>query len=227
MSSPDSPRDRSRSPKPAAQEHERRSRSPKRAEERSRSPKRDAERSRSPKRDAERDSTSRRRERPREADGAGERTHGARKLEWRREPARPRGGNPMQPHPERRDSVRGGSHRPPDRMDRARHATSGGDQSRARQFDRSRPQQPMGPSSNRRDPGRWAERKPAAWSHDDRQARPAAGSNGASAGRSGACGEPGRSEQVDRWQRDLFTATAGRATAVDDSRRAAFANFEF
>jgi len=217
MSSPDSPRDRSRSPKPAAQEHERRSRSPKRA----------GERSRSPKRDAERDSTSGRRERPREADGAGERTHGARKLEWRREPARPRGSNPMQPHPEHKDSVRGGSHRPPDRMDRARHATSGGDQSRARQFDRSRPQDPMGQSSNRRDPRRWAERKPAAWSHDDRQARPAAGSNGASAGRPGAGGEPRRSDQVDRWQRDLFTATAGRATAVDDSRRAAFANFEF
>ena len=218
MSSPDSPRDRSRSPKPAPEEHARRSRSPKRAEERSRSPKRDVER----------DSTSGRRERPREADGAGERTHGSRKLEWRREPARPRGSNPMQPHStERRDSVRGGSHRPPDRMDRPRHATVAwrGDQSRAQQVDRSRPPEPMGPGSNRRDPGRWAERKPAAWSHEDRQARPATGSNGAPAGRSGAGGESGRSEQVDRWQRDLFKGTA--PTAVDESRRAAFANFEF
>ena len=233
MSSPDSPRDRSRSPK-HAEERERRPRSPKHAGERSRSPKRD--------------STSGHcfnEERPRAADGPGERTHEPRKLEWRREPARPRGSSPVRMAGG--SQPRGRMNRPPDSG--PRHATSGGEQPRARQVERSRPTEPTGSSSNRREPGRWTERKPAAamgtggWSHDDRQERQArqvypnpnpnrqaAGSNGqASAGRADVTGgNRGRSDQVDRWQRDMFKGpTAGRVTAVDESRRSAFANFEF
>jgi hypothetical protein len=237
MSSPDSQRERSRSPK-HAEERERRPHSPKHAGERSRSPKHAQERER----------------RPRSPKHAGERSRspkrdaepGRRKFEWRREPApdptQPREPAYMQPfdasvYAGRRYSARGGSQpHPHGRMDRPRHATSGGEQPRARQDDRSRPPEPMGSSSNRRGFGRWTEPKPAAgmgtggWSHDDRQARQAAGSNGqtSAGGADWAGGNKGRSDQVDRWQRDMLKGpTARRAPAVDEARRSAFANFEF
>ena len=260
MSSPDSQRERSRSPK-HAQERERRPHSPKHAGERSRSPKHAQERERrphSPKHAGERSRSPKhaqeRERRPRSPKHAGERSRspkrdaepGRRKFEWRREPApdptQPREPAYMQPfdasvYAGRRYSARGGSQpHPHGRMDRPRHATSGGEQPRARQDDRSRPPEPMGSSSNRRGFGRWTEPKPAVgmgtggWSHDDRQARQAAGSNGqtSAGGADWAGGNKGRSDQVDRWQRDMLKGpTARRAPAVDEARRSAFANFEF
>ena len=193
MSSPDSPKH--------LEERERRSRSPKGRERRSRS------------RDGERDSKSGRRfneERPRVADGPGEKSQEARKFEWRREPAseRPRADNPME-----RPRQRG-------RMDRPHHATGGGEQQHVRQVERSKAPESMGPSSIRREPGHWSERKPTrgmAWGHDDRQAPD-----------SNRQTSQGRSDQADRWQRDMFKgSTAETVDTGDESRRSAFANFEF